>query len=74
MKNDDEEDGEYGSEYDSEEDNDEKTTYKSMPKVCSSSEAAKHLVGKKMVVVLTGAGVGAVSGVKTYLGPDDRMR
>ena len=39
------------------------------PVTCSSREAAKYLVGKKKVAVLTGAGISAASGVPTFRGP-----
>ena len=64
-----EEESDYGSEYGSEEDED-KPEYKSEPKECTSKEAAKYLVGKKNVAILTGSGVSLLSGVKTCIGKD----
>ena len=39
------------------------------PVECTSREAAKYLVGKKKVAILTGAGISAASGVPTFRGP-----
>ena len=66
----------YGSEYDSEVDEGEEETqvYKSQPKTASAIEAAKELVGKKKIAVLTGSGVSAISGIQTFKGEDEIQR
>ena len=69
-----EEGSDYGSEYDSEEDKDDKDMHKSQPQACSSKEAAKFLVGKKSVAILTGQGVSAPSGVQGIAGQDGILR
>ena len=44
--------------------------YKMKPQQCTPQEAAKHLVGKKKVAILTGAGVSAGSGIPTFRGQE----
>ena len=39
------------------------------PFECTSREAAKYLIGKKKVAILTGAGISDASGVPTFRGP-----
>ena len=39
------------------------------PIECTSREAAKYLLGKKKVAILTGAGISDASGVPTFRGP-----
>ena len=74
QKAEEDEGSEYGSEYDSEEDNEDPNTYESKPQVCTIKEAAKYLVNKKKVAILTGSGVSTLSGVHTHLGKDGLLR
>jgi len=43
-------------------------TYKYKPKKCPPQEAAKYMVGKKNIVIITGAGLSAASGIPTFRG------
>ena len=42
--------------------------YTHQPKLCSPHEAAKEMVGKKNIVIITGAGLSAASGIPTFRG------
>lgn len=44
--------------------------YENKPTVCSPEDAAVHLVGKKKVAILTGAGISAGSGIPTFRGQE----
>ena len=44
--------------------------YKHQPKVVSPEEAGKVLIGKTKILVLTGAGISAASGIPTFRGQD----
>lgn len=44
--------------------------YKNNPKVCDAEDAAVHMVGKKKIFILTGAGISAASGIPTFRGQD----
>ena len=44
--------------------------YKKQPKKLSPEEAAKLLVGKKRIAIITGAGISAASGIPTFRGQD----
>ena len=41
-----------------------------MKKDATPQEAAKQLVGKKKICILTGAGISAASGIPTFRGQD----
>ena len=43
-------------------------SYKIKPTIESPKDAAKHLIGKKKIVILTGAGLSAASGIPTFRG------
>ena len=42
--------------------------YKEKPQILSGKEAAQHMVGKKNIMILTGAGLSAASGIPTFRG------
>ena len=42
--------------------------YKRQPIQCTPQEAAQHMVGKKHVMIITGAGLSAASGIPTFRG------
>ena len=44
--------------------------YEKKPQDCTPEEAAKFMVGKKRIMVLTGAGISAASGIPTFRGQD----
>jgi hypothetical protein len=44
------------------------SSYTHQPKLCNPQEAAKYMVGKKNIVVVTGAGLSAASGIPTFRG------
>lgn len=44
--------------------------YKHKVQVCSAEKAAQHLLDKKNVLLLTGAGISAASGIPTFRGED----
>ena len=41
---------------------------KHKPEQISAKNAAKHMVGKKKIAILTGAGISAASGIPTFRG------
>lgn len=48
----------------------EPVQFKYDPVQTSAKDAAKHMVGKKRIVILTGAGISASSGIPTFRGQD----
>jgi hypothetical protein len=46
----------------------EANEYEHKMKVTSAADAAKILVGKKKICILTGAGISAASGIPTFRG------
>ena len=44
--------------------------FKNRPKVCSAKAAAKFMAGRKKIMILTGAGISAASGIPTFRGED----
>ena len=44
--------------------------YKHDPVKISPKDCAKHMVGKKKIAILTGAGISAASGIPTFRGQD----
>ena len=48
----------------------EASQYEMKVQIASAEEAAKYLVGKKRVLILTGAGLSAASGIPTFRGQD----
>ena len=42
--------------------------YTHQPRIVSSKDAAKFMVGKKNIMILTGAGLSAASGIPTFRG------
>ena len=42
--------------------------YEKQPQHADPKEAAKHLVGKKNIMIITGAGLSAASGIPTFRG------
>ena len=45
-----------------------KDQYMRQPERCTPEEAAQHMIGKKNIVILTGAGLSAASGIPTFRG------
>lgn len=48
----------------------EPEVYKHNPVKISAKNAAQHMVGKKKIAILTGAGISAASGIPTFRGED----
>ena len=44
------------------------SSYTYQPKLCTPKEAAQYMVGKKNIVIVTGAGLSAASGIPTFRG------
>ncbi|CDW83229.1 silent information regulator protein sir2 [Stylonychia lemnae] len=47
---------------------DPREIYKHTPEIISAENAAKHMIGKKHIMILTGAGLSAASGIPTFRG------
>ncbi len=46
----------------------DETKYTHKPIVMSAKDAAKYMLGKKHIMILTGAGLSAASGIPTFRG------
>ena len=42
--------------------------FENEPQVCSAKQAAQYMVNKKKMLVITGAGISAASGIPTFRG------